>query len=139
MRHRIGGGVAGLGNPCKELLSNTGELTPLMKKMADEAIKLYFKKWGGCDYEVGRSEGALKWVKLGIEPAYQFEDLKIIVLNRHKERSFLRAGRAFEMYGGGVRSTYRFYSDCKTNAKFKKSVDRWHPGVFQLRAGNHAP
>lgn len=121
MRHRIGGGITGLGNPIKELLSNTGELTPAAKEMADEAIKLYFKKWGGCDYETGENS-----VKLGIEPAHQFEDLKIICITRNKEKSFLHTGRAFGGYGSGIRSTIRFYSDYKKGASSKNS---WTGGI----------
>ena len=61
MRHRIGGGITGFGNPDKELLGNTGNLTPLVKKMAGEAVGLYFKKWWGCDFEIKEN-----YVKLGI-------------------------------------------------------------------------
>lgn len=131
MRHRIGiGARTGLGNPSKELLSGKGELALAAKDMAKEAIRLYFKKWGGCDYEAGGDE-----VKLGVEPAYQFEDLKIICIRRDKGKSYLRTGRAFGMYGSGIRSRYKFYSDCKRKAKFKRFVDRWHPKVFQLKKG----
>lgn len=126
MRHRIGGGMTGLGNPAKELLDCMGKLTPLVKKMAREATRLYFKKWGGCDYEV-RDD----YVKLGIEPAYRFEDLRIILIRKNIGDSYLRTGRAFGYYGGGIRSTYRFYSDYKRNGKFKKFVDRWHGRLFK--------
>ena len=129
MRHRMGiGAYTGLGNPSKELLSNRGKLVPIMKKMAGEAIKLYFKKWGGCDYEVGEN-----YVMIGIEPTYFGENLKIICVKRNKEKSFLHTGRAFGMYGSGIRSTVRIYSDYKKRGKFKKFVDRWHPKIFQLK------
>ena len=120
--------LTGLGNPDMAILSNKGRLAPIVKKMASEAIGLYFKKWGGCDYEIGDNE-----IKLGIEPAYQFEDLKIIVLYRRKESSYLRTGRAFGIYGSGIKSKYRFYSDYKIKCKFKKFVDKWHPKIFQLK------
>lgn len=129
MRHRIGiGACTGLGNPAKALLSNAGEMPPVVEKMLREAIGLYFKKWGGCDYDIGGDK-----IQFGMEPAYFGENLKIIALNRKKETSFMRTGRAFGGYGSGIRSTYRFYSDYKKRGKFKKFVDRWHPKVFQLK------
>jgi len=127
MRHRIGvGAYTGLGNPDKALLNNTGKMSTAVKNMAKEAIKLFFKKWGGCDYDIG-----LDKIKFGVEPAYFGEDLKIIVLNRQRETSFLQTGHAFGMYGSGIKSKYRFYSDYKKNGKFKRFVDRWHPKIFQ--------
>lgn len=129
MRHRMGiGALTGLGNPSKALLNNTGTMHGSIKDMLDEAIDLYFKKWGGCDYEIGESA-----VMLGIEPAYQFENLKIICLRRKKENSYLRTGRAFESWGSGIRSTHRFYGDYKIRGKFKKFVNKWHPRIFQLK------
>ena len=118
--------MTGLGNPDKELLSNKGELTPIVKAMAKEATELYFEKWCGCDYDIGED-----YVMLGCEPAYQFEDLKIILIRRNIGNSFLRTGRAFGGYGSGIRSITRFYSDYKRNGKFKKFVDRWHGRLFK--------
>ncbi len=96
--------------------------------MAKEAVRLYFGKWEGCDYEVD-----VDYVKLGIEPAYFGENLKIICIRKNIGNSFLRTGRAFGMYGSGIKSKYRFYSDYKINGKFKKFVDRWHGKLFQQK------
>ena len=126
MRHRMGIGVyTGLGNPDKEILSNAGNLEGATKKMVIEAVALYFKKWEGCDYDVTEDE-----IKIGIEPAYQYEKLKVIAIKRNKGNSYLRTGIAFGGWGSGICSSYRFYSDYKTNGKFKKFVDRWHGKIF---------
>ena len=126
MRHRIGiGAYTGLGNPDKEILSNKGTLTPLLKKLARETVRLYFKKWGGCDFDISENK-----ITLGIEPAYQYEKLKIIRIHRDKEASFIRTGVAWGAWGSGIASKYKFYSDYKINGKFKKFVDRWHRKIF---------
>lgn len=127
MRHRITSGFStGLGNPSKEILTNKGDITFAVKRMLLEATNLYFKKWGGCDYDIEENK-----IKFGIEPAYQFENLKIIVLNRKKETSFMQTGIAWGTYGSGIASKYRFYSNYKRNGKFKKFIDRWHSKVFK--------
>ena len=129
MRHRIGiGAHTGLGNPTKALLNNTGKMSPPVKDMADEVVDLYFKKRGGCDYDIGADK-----IKFGIEPAYQHERLRIIVINRDKPTSFIKEGYAWGAYGSDIASRYKFYSDYKTRGKFKKFVDRWHPRIFQLK------
>ncbi len=129
MRHRIIGNITtGLGNPAKELLNNTSKIEGAIKEMLNEAIKLYFSKLGGCDFQVEKD-----CIKFGIEPAYMYEDLKIILLAKVKGNSYLKTGRAFGGYGSGIRSTTKFYSDYTRNGKFKKFIDRWHDKIYKLQ------
>ena len=127
MRHRIGniGSYTGLGNPTPEILDNSGEISLTIKEMLNEAINLYFQYWEGCDYQINKDE-----IKFGIEPAYMYEDLKIICIKKEKKCSYIKTGRAFGLYGSGIRSTTKFYEDYKYNCKFKKFIDKWYKELF---------
>ena len=125
MRYRICNLSTGLGNPSKELLNNEGILTPQLKAMLDEAIELYFKKWGGCDFSIKEN-----YIDFGIEPAYMYQDLKIISINQRKGCSYIRTGRAFGGYGSGIRATTKVYADYKNDCKFTRFIDKWHSLIF---------
>ncbi len=127
MRHRMGGAnLTCLGNPSPELLNNSGVLNSVVKRMLEEAIKLYFEKWNGCDYQISQEE-----VSFGIEPAYQYEDLKIISIKKEILYSYIKTGRAFGDYGSGIRATTKYYGEYKNNCKFKSFIDKWHPILFR--------
>jgi hypothetical protein len=126
MRHRICNISTGLGNPEKELLSNKGILSQPARNMLNEAINLYFKKWNGCDFSIKENK-----IDFGIEPAYQYEDLKIISINRQKGCSYIKIGRAFGDYGSGIRATTKYYADYKKDCKFTKFIDKWHNLIFK--------
>jgi len=121
MRHRIVSGT-GLGNPEKALLDNQGEVN---REFADAAIVAYFSWWGGFDYQVGPD-----YVAVGIEPSYQYEKLKILHINKDKNKSFIQMGKAWGGYGSQVVKTTKFYSDYKYRGKFVKFVDQWHAVLF---------
>jgi hypothetical protein len=122
MKHRMGiASLTHLGGSMPDVLTNSGKLTPVIKKMLEEATELYFKELGGCDYKI-TDDG----IELGIEPAYQFEDLKIIKISKTKANSFIQTGRAFDVWGSGVRSTRKYYGEYNYNCKFTKFVDKWH-------------
>jgi len=118
MRHRIINFRTGLGNPSKELMDNNGKVN---KKMLFEAIDLFFSKWGGCDFSI-KEDGIL----IGIEPAYQYEYLKVIFINTNKDYSYFEQGRAWGGYGSGIASTRKYYKDYKNKSKFIKFVDKWY-------------
>ena len=125
MRHRITNLNTGLGNPLPELLDNKGKIPPKIKEMLKKATELYFKKWGGCDYSVEETG-----IKFGIEPAYQYENLKIIKIEKTKENSYIQTGRAFGSYGSGIRSTRKYYGEYEKCCKFTKFIDKWHSKLF---------
>lgn len=117
MRHRMASGT-GLGNPSGEILNNSGTIN---KEMATEVIDLFFSKWGGIDYQID-DDG----IKIGIEPTYQYEELKIIYIAKNKGNSYIQYGKAWGSYGSEIASTTRYYSDYKNKSKFIKFVDKWH-------------
>lgn len=126
MRHRITGNLhTGLGNPTPVLLDNTGELSKGVKKFMHAAFKLYKPLKYGCDYKIIEGQ-----VIIGREPAYQFQRLFIIALNRDKGLSYLQTGYAFGGYGSGIKSRYKFYKDYKNDSKFIKFIDTWHDQIF---------
>jgi len=124
MYHRISQGT-GLGNPRQARLLNIGKLSPVMKECIEEAIELFFKKWGGVDYMLH-----LDGITFGIEPSYQYDKLKIIEINVDKANSWIMDGKAWGAYGSELVSTSKRYSEYKKNGKFKKFVDKWHPKIW---------
>jgi len=119
MRRRIAGSF-GLGNPDKELLSNRGRLP---KAFVNAVKRTFFKE--GFDFEI--QEDA---VAVGVEPTYQDDPLKIIVINKDKSKSYVRRGKAFGLYGSQVVATIKYYDDYKYKSKFIKFVDTWHQKLF---------
>jgi hypothetical protein len=132
MRHRIGGQGTGLGNSAPEQLDgkSTGDkkMDRLINKAAKEAYELFFKSFGYCDAQFSENE-----VRLGVEPAYMYENLKIISIRRNKEYSKFTTGHAWGAYGSGIVSTDRYYSDYKYKCKFTKFVDKWHDVIFKTK------
>jgi hypothetical protein len=108
----------GLGNPTKELINNTGKLPDAM---LEEATRLFFSKYGGCDFEVKED-----CILVGIEPAYQYEHLKMICISLEKGSSYFQQGKALGDYGSNVVATSREYRSYKRNSKFTRFVDKWH-------------
>ena len=121
MRHRIVSGT-GLGNPDSPILGNTGKLD---KRFARSAILHYFIKEEGFDYEVTKD-----YVKVGYEPAYQYERLKVITIHKNKRLSSIKSGKAWGGYGTQIAATEKIYAEYVNNCKFTRFVDRWHPILF---------
>lgn len=121
MRHRIVSGT-GLGNPDPVRLNNKGRLN---KKFAEAVAEAYFDH-EGFDYEVTPHS-----VKVGVEPSYQYEPLKIIEINKIKAKSKITQGKSFGGYGSQVVSSSRIYSEYKYRSKFIKFVDAWHGRLFK--------
>lgn len=122
MRHRIVNGITGFGNPNPAILLNTGKLN---KKFANAVMETYFYNHDGFDFDVGPNH-----VKVGIEPAYQFERLFFIEITRYKPHSRIVRGYAMGYYGTQILKNEKLYFQYKTNGKFKKFVDSWHPILF---------
>lgn len=128
MRHRMVTGT-GLGNPSAPLIDgkSTGskKRDMLINECAKESHDLFFTKYGYCDAQSRTDE-----IRLGVEPAYQFDPLKVVSIQRVKEMSYLMTGKSFAAYGSGIRSTKKYYRDYKYNSKFKQLIDKWHPQLF---------
>lgn len=122
MRHRIVSGT-GLGNPDPVLLSNNGRIN---KKFANDAIALYFNEEYGFDFQISKDS-----ITIGIEPAYQYEKLKIIHINRNKSKSYLQRGKAWGPYGSQISKNTYLYENYKKKGKFVKFVDKWHKVLFR--------
>lgn len=122
MRHRIGGGITGLGNSSKVILDNTGKLN---QEFSDYMLNDFFKG-EGYDFKVTK-----KGVTVGIEPAYQMEKLRIVHIDKNKEESYYWYGTAFGYYGSQIVGKKMFYKDYKVNSKFKKLVDKYHGVLFK--------
>lgn len=126
MRHRIGNinACTHLGNPDKGDLMNTGQTTPIILEMFDDALKVFFGGWG-FDYNIQD-----KSITFGQEPAYMYENLKIVSLHKKKALSYIKTGHAFGLYGSGIRSRIKYYKDFRRSSKFVDFVDKWHNALF---------
>jgi hypothetical protein len=122
VRHRIVSGTFGIGNAEPELLNNKGEIN---KEFADEAIAIYFHEEEGFDFQIGED-----YVMIGIEPSYQYDELKIIKIHKDKSKSFLQRGKAWGPYGTQIAKNTNIYGEYKNKGKFVKFVDKWHATLF---------
>lgn len=121
MRHRIVSGT-GLGNPDPVLLNNKGVIN---KEFADDAIANYFQDEEGFDFKANGYS-----VTIGIEPTYQYDDLKIIHIHEDKSHSYIQRGKAWGPYGSQIAKNTKVYKDYKRKSKFVKFVDKWHKVLF---------
>lgn len=119
----IGNISTGLGNPDRVLLNNKGKVLKRHELMFEDAKKTwrFFDFLGGADFQFA-DDG----FSFGYEPAYQYERLMIIHINKDQGKSYIINGKAFDSYGSGIRKSIRFYSDYKYNSKFKRFIDKWH-------------
>lgn len=127
MRHRVVSVFTGIGNADPVILDNKGKLN---KKFANEVTDLYFKKIGGFDFKVTKNS-----VLVGIEPAYQYERLIVICINKNKKESYKQYGKAFGAYGSQIAKTTKFYKEYKNKCKFTKFVDKYHGILFKNKVG----
>ncbi len=130
MRHRIGcAALTGLGNPSPEIIPNKNvrdeELKILLKFAAKDAYAKFFKHFGYCDVGIDCND-----IVLGVEPAYQYEDLKIIRFKPNKERCSFSTGYARGDYGSRICKTEKLYRDYKYKSKFVRFIDKWHPVLY---------
>lgn len=129
MRHRIGGiGTdfsIGLGNSSPVLLDNKGKLTKRHKAIIRDAIKTFkfLSELDGADYQLTENE-----FRFGYEPAYMYEDLFIIGINKNKELSFIETGRCWGDWGSNIVSKRRYYKDFKNKSKFIRFIDKQFDG-----------
>jgi hypothetical protein len=121
MRHRLVSGT-GLGNPEPAELMNKGKLN---KKFAKEALKTYFERYEGFDFQVTDNV-----VTIGLEPSYQYDPLLIISISKEKGKSYIQRGKAWGYYGSQVVKRTKLYEEYKLKSKFVKFVDKWHEQFF---------
>jgi len=131
MRHRMGiAGCTGFGNPDKCLMDNqwseNEKLNAALKAMFDDAIGLYFSRYGGLDFQIELGDNAFN-ICMGYEPGYKYEKLNIININSNKPESAHKTGIAFGYYGSGIRSASKSYADYKKHSKFTRFIDKWYP------------
>ena len=131
MRHRlIFAAETRLGNPAPVILSNEWSgveaVDNIAKEMLEEAIELWFKEYGGCDFNIHMGPKHIE-VAIGVEPAYKLDPLKIVIVNNNIQYSSFTTGIAYGYYGSGIVQTYKRYGEYKNDCKFKRFADKWSP------------
>lgn len=122
MRHRMVKGL-GFGNPDPVILDNKGKLHD---EFALRVLGEFFSDFEYFDYHVDKDK-----VIVGIEPAYQYEKLRIICITKNKKNSYIRHGKAMGPYGSKILGPTRYYRDYVRNSKFKRLVDDFHSKLFK--------
>jgi hypothetical protein len=130
MRHRLTGGFyTGLGNPDTEIMnnkwSNNKDINKFIKDIGEDVISLYFKDFDGFDFKIDDDS-----LTIGVEPAYQYDELKILCFTKDKEDCYYKTGIAFDSYGSGICSKIKYYKDYVKKSKFKNFIDKWHPAYL---------
>lgn len=118
MKHRLVNN--GFGANAEVYLNNQGTLD---NNFANAVLDLF--GYDGLDYQVDENA-----VSMGIEPTYQYDELKIITIRKNKEDSTYITGKAFGPYGSQVVSRTKRLGDYKRQTKITKFVDAWHPILF---------
>lgn len=117
-----------LGNPNQCILSNkwskNEELNKLAKEIFEDGINLWFKDIQGCDFNIYENEKCVE-IAFGIEPTYQGDKLKIIIVNSNIKYSSYTTGIAFGAYGSNLVMKRKYYSEYKNKCKFIDFIDRW--------------
>ena len=141
MRHRFGNITCmGIGNSDPVILDNNKHIEPseFWNAFVEDLVGNFktIADWGGFDFHIGEDN-----FMLGIEPAYDGDDLQIIKFNfSDKDKSYIRQGRAFGAYGCNIVSKYRFYGDYKRKSKFVRFIDKWYEKLadeFKLLTHQH--
>lgn len=132
LRHRLTEGIyTGLGNPSAPILNNVWSkkesVNDFIKTMGDDAISLYFKDIGGFDFDISEDS-----ITLGIEPAYKYDKLKLIHLEKNKDNCYYQTGIAFGYYGSDILSNTRYYKNYKKKCKFKDFIDKWYEEYYKI-------
>lgn len=133
MKYRIGAAAeTHLGGNATVLISgeNTGNIkNTLLKKISRDCYKTFsFKKFGYCDAGFDGREA-----RFGVEPAYEHESLKMIIISNIKEESKYVTGRAVAMWASKVVSKEKLYAKYLKKSKFVLFVDKWYPILFPSR------
>lgn len=132
MRHRIGGAHTGLGNSAPAQLQNnwSGDKSfdKHLKNLFSEAIKTFplMKQSQGCDFQLEKDR-----ISFGIEPAYQHDELEIVIININKTLSYHQRGHAWGAYGSQIVTTTKSYNDYIYKSKFIRFIDKWHELLAQ--------
>lgn len=136
---RRSGVLTGIGNPDPELIngqsSGDEKLDGVINECSKDCYETFFKgtqmDYDGIDAGV---DG--RYIKIGIEPAYFGDNLKIIEFAPKKDNCYIQTGHAFGYYGSGVRSKVRYYHQYKTSTKFTRFIDKWHNKLFAAQSNS---
>lgn len=130
MRHRGAASHTGLGNPNAALMDNKEtkdkKFNAIVNECAKDAYETFFKGTS-LDYEYCDAQVDMFDVRVGIEPSYMYENLKMIVISKgEKVNSYIQTGYAWEAWGSGIRSTRKYYGEYVNKSKFVRFIDKWH-------------
>lgn len=131
--------LTGLGNSAPNLMD--GEPTGDRKR--DRAIsacaKDFYEKFiKGTRIDEGYADAGVRGnsVIVGVEPSYEYERMKVVVLYPSKEMSRLIEGIARGGWGSNVVKRERLYCELTRDCKLRRFVDEWHGKLF--KRGNEA-
>ena len=112
-----------------ESISVAGKMKLKINSCSKDCYLTFFKdtKMDDGYVDAGLRHGE---VRIGIEPSYMYERLKMFVISERKELSRIETGYSWGGWGTDIRSSTQYYKDKKTNCKFVRFIDKWHPVLF---------
>lgn len=136
MRHRIAGashtGLGGNSSPAMISGMPTGDaqFDTIINSCAEDAYNTFFK---GTELDLKYCEAGfdVHEIRFGIEPSYQYDDLKMICIHFDKDLSRFVTGRAWGSWGSDIAKKEKWYNQYKNQSKFVRFVDKWHPILFE--------
>lgn len=123
----------GLGSSRKDFINGKSTGDPRMDLLINEFSRnVYVSFFKGTKLDHGYVDAGKEeyQIRVGIEPTYMYEYLKMIVIDVQKEMSYVVIGYAYGPYGTGIAENRRFYQDYKRKSKFIRLIDKWHPILF---------
>lgn len=72
-------------------------------------------------------------VAVGITPNYQYDKLKIIIIESDIDQSRVISGISYGPYGSGIRSSEILYSKMK-KGKYKEYIEKWHKVLSEVKS-----
>ena len=97
----------------------------LIGECSKDAYETFFKSTK-LDYDGVDAQARDFEVRIGIEPTYMYDSLKMIVVSKTKENSYIETGYAWGPWGSGLRSTRKYYGEYKSKGKVVRFIDKWH-------------
>lgn len=133
MKYRGAAAHTGLGGNAVTFMDcqETGDSVrdELVRQCSKDAYETFFKGTK-LDYDGVDAQSREYEVRVGIEPSYQFDPLKIVCVSRTKENSYIMTGRAVGDWASRVIATKKYYSEYQRQTKFVRFIDKWHPILF---------
>lgn len=135
MIRRGSAGHTGLGGGAKEKMSGQTsgdkQRDDLINACSQDFYKLFLEGGkmdeGYCDAGFDNNE-----IRVGIEPTYQYQYLKMIVIPENIQDSYLVIGWAASAWASKILCNHYYYRDYVRYGKVKRFIKKWHTVFYPI-------